>query len=310
MNAEHEYSDFVEKNDYKVINCKTCGYWHVYPIPTSEELNSYYEQKYYSDVAQNQNRTMTDKKDDPDNFYVLYYEDKLRHLRSILPEGMPDTVLDIGAGYGDFLKYMKQNGWKISGIEPSKEATDFSKDQGLGIHQAPFEELLNLGFEQNSVVTLNHVLEHLRDPVQVLLDVKNNLLSPGGILSLAIPNDFSPLQYLQMKTTLKENDEKQHYWLAPPEHLNYWTIDTITSFLDKLGFRVEYYSSTFPMEMFPLMGEDYVSNPEVGRSAHLKQVNFEKNLKLAGDDQFKDELYNTFAKLGLGRSILIYARAV
>ena len=308
MNDQHEFSEAIESNGYEVINCVTCGYWHVHPMPTSEEINSYYEQKYYKDVAENENRGMTDKKDDPDDFYVIYYKDKLRHLKSLLPSDSSKTVIDIGAGYGDFLQFMKEKGWKTQGIEPSKETYEHFKDLGLGIHSVPFEELLNIGLEKSSVVTMNHVLEHLRDPKRVLLDIRDHLLADGGILSLAIPNDFCKLQQILMDTTLKNNPDKHNYWLAPLEHLNYWTLPDIKSFLDKLGFETIYSSSTFPMEFFPLMGEDYVSNPSIGRNAHLKQVSFEKNLTLSGNLDFKDELYHSFAELGIGRSILIYAK--
>lgn len=308
MQSKHEYSESIERNNYTVINCKSCGYWHVHPVPSVEELNSYYENKYYDTLTETENRSMTDKKNDPDGFYSIYYEDKLRHINSLLPNKLPRTIIDIGAGYGDFLYFMKKKGWITQGLEPSSEAYEFFKEKDLNICHGSFEELLDMGFQKSSVVTLNNVLEHLRDPEKVILQIKENLLSKDGVLSIAIPNDFNVFQMLQMKTTLQENTEHQYYWVSPLDHLNYWSYDTIQKFLTRMGFEIKFVSSTFPIDMFPLMGEDYVTHPEIGRNTHLKQVQFEKNLHITGSNNFKDVLYSSFAKLGIGRMILVYAK--
>lgn len=308
IQSKCEYSESVERNNYTIINCKSCGYWHVYPIPSEEELNTYYENKYYKSLINTDNRSMTDKKNDPDGFYTIYYEDKLRHIDKILPKVMPRTIIDIGAGYGDFLSFMKKNAWIVQGIEPSKEVKD-SKNEDLNIRCGPFEEILDMGFKKSSVITLNNVLEHLREPEKVLLDIKEHLLLPGGILSIAIPNDFSFFQNLQMKTTLKDNTEKQYYWACPLDHLNYWSHKTIQEFLNKSGFEINFITSTFPLDIFPLMGDDYITHPEIGRSIHLKQVQFEKVLHSTKSYDFKDALYSSFARAGIGRLILVYAKS-
>lgn len=278
-------------------------------MPSEEELNAYYEDKYYDSLKNENNRSMTDKKEDPDGFYTIYYEDKLRHINKFLPEELPRTITDIGSGYGDFLTFMKKNGWSVQGIEPSREAQDFFKNKDLNIRCAPFEEILDIGFKKSSVITLNNVLEHLREPEKVLLEIKEHLLLPEGILSIAIPNDFSYFQNLQMKTTLKNNTEKQNYWVSPLDHLNYWSHATIQEFLKKLGFEIIYITSTFPLDIFPLMGDDYITHPEIGRSIHLKQVQFEKILHSTKSHDFKDALYSSFARAGIGRLILVYAKS-
>lgn len=310
MKSRHEYSESIKINDYTIINCKSCSYWHVYPIPSNEELSTYYANKYYEDLTKNENRSMTDKKNDPDGFYTIYYEDKLRHINNIISNKLPRVITDIGAGYGDFLCFMKNKGWEIQGLEPSQEARDFYKEKDLNIRIGSFEQISDMGFHRSSVVTLNNVLEHLREPEKVLLEIKEHLLHPEGILSIAIPNDFSFFQDLHMKTILKDTTEKHYYWASPPEHLNYWSHDTIKKFINRLGFEIKYITSTFPIDMFPLMGDDYINHPEIGRNTHLRIVQFEKNLHSTKNYGFKDALYDSFANLGIGRLILIYAKPV
>lgn len=310
MQSKHEYSEFIEHNNYTIINCRNCGYWHVYPIPSKEELDNYYETKYYKSLSENENRSMTDKKDDPDGFYNIYYEDRLRHINNILPDNLPRTIIDIGSGYGDFLNFMKQKGWITQGFEPSREAYEFSNHKDLNIHNGSFEDLVDIGFHKSSVVTLNNVLEHLRDPVKVLSEIKENLLIPEGILSIALPNDFSIFQKMHMKTALMNNAEKHYCWVSPLDHLNYWSHNTIQNFLNKLGFEIKFITSTFPIDIFPLMGDDYIAHPELGRNIHLKVVQFEKYLHDTNSNEFKDALYSSFAKVGIGRLIIVYAKPV
>lgn len=215
MQNQHPYKESINKSNCKVINCEKCGYWHVHPMPTEDELNAYYGSKYYETLGYN--RSMTDKLKDPDGFYVIQYEDRLRHITKVLPSDLPKTILDISAGYGDFLRFMKKKGWETQGLEPSRLAWELIKDKKiLNIKQGSIDRLLNLSFKPSSLITLNNVLEHLREPRRVLEIIKKHLLLPRGILSVIVPNDFNILQDLLMRTVLKNKTEKQYYWLGPP----------------------------------------------------------------------------------------------
>lgn len=302
MKVKHPYKEAVVKNNYKVINCKNCGYWHVHPIPKEKDLINFYETKYYETLGDN--RTMTDKRNDPDGFYTIQYEDRLRYLTRFLPTSLNKTVLDIGTGYGDFLRFMKKRGWKTQGLEPSKLAWDSIKDRkALNIKQGNIKELANLNFRQSSVVTLNNVLEHLRNPKRVLEVIRKALLVPKGILSIVVPNDFNILQRMLMNTIFKSGLKNRYYWLYPPAHLNYWSIEMVRKFLLKSGFKVLYLTVDFPMEFFLLMGDNYITHPKKGRLAHLKRVQFEKYIREAKMLKLKDELFESFARIGIGRSI-------
>ena len=206
---------------------------------------------------------------------------------------------------------MKSSGWQTQGLEPSRYAYKLIEDrEELGIKCANVDELKGLGLKPVSVVTINNVLEHLNSPQEVLETVRDYLLLPNGIIFIAVPNDFSVLQNLLMRTVLKDNPHKQNYWVHPPEHLNYWSHETIVGFLRKCKFEIKFLTTDFPMEIFPLMGEDYITRPDVGRNAHLKRVSFEKCLHEAHAEVFKDSLYLSLAQLGIGRNTYIVAKPV
>ena len=66
--------------------------------------------------------------------------------------------------------------------------------------------------------------------------------------------------------------------------------------------------ASFPIEMFLLMGEDYVGHPEVGRACHERRMAFERALIDASRIDELARLYRALAAAGLGRTCGILAR--
>jgi hypothetical protein len=58
------------------------------------------------------------------------------------------------------------------------------------------------------------------------------------------------------------------------------------------------------MELFLLMGDVYVGNPEVGGQCHQRRVRFESALPA----DFRRRIYETLARVGVGRDILVFAK--
>ena len=298
---QHIFDNFCEKNGYKVIECRSCGFWHVFPAPEAEDLEKYYQELYYQNI--DKHGDMKDKNEDPDGYYRMKYSDKYTNLTRLLSEGDEKSILDLGAGFGDFLFFMKEKGWKVCGREPSAFCIEQSRHKDCNISIGGLEGIKSADFGNPSVITLNTVLEHYPYPEELLLDVKDSLMDDRTILHIEVPNDFS---FLQESVGAVCNPEK--YWVCPPEHLNYWTHESLVAFVTRLGFKVEHIESTFPLELLVLLGDDYISFPEKGRDIHLKRVAFEKKFDDAGNSDIKLQLFQRFAELGFGREVLIYLR--
>ena len=145
---EHKYTRYVQKNKYKIIKCESCGYWHVFPMPTENEIINYYKNEYYNTVP---DPAVKDKlNDDPDNFYYIQYNDRLRHITKLLPSELSKSIIDIGAGYGDFLNFMKLNGWTVQGIEPSVKAYKNIKDKTMDIKLGSINDISELKLNPSS----------------------------------------------------------------------------------------------------------------------------------------------------------------
>ena len=49
-------------------------------------------------------------------------------------------ILDIGCGYGHFIKIMENYGWTASGIEPSSRTIRYAKSKGLNVFETTIED--------------------------------------------------------------------------------------------------------------------------------------------------------------------------
>lgn len=109
---------------------------------------------------------------------------RIRHLPAL--RGYPAALLDVGCGNGGFLLDAYQLGYEVMGLEFDPRAVQVARTAGLEVisAQIPGSGLGTTHFDQ---VTLNHVIEHLHDPVGALQEI-HQLLKPGGRVWIKTPN--------------------------------------------------------------------------------------------------------------------------
>jgi len=99
-----------------------------------------------------------------------------RRLDRIAPAG---PVLDVGAGDGTLLDALRRRGREAIGLELESTRAD--------VRAADIEEIEESGF---AAVVFWHSLEHLARPAAALVRAAE-LLAPGGVLVVAVPNSTS-----------------------------------------------------------------------------------------------------------------------
>ena len=102
------------------------------------------------------------------------------------------------------------------------------------------------------VVYSHGVIEHLRDPLNYL-EISKAILNGKGLIFTSAANDFSIYQALAVKR-LGVNP----WWIIPPEHLNYFSVGSLVSVHKKFDYKIRDLRTSFPIDLFLLMGEDYV----------------------------------------------------
>ncbi len=121
-------------------------------------------------------------------FVLLHFKKKLdRQYRHIprLPAG-GGKLLDVGCGDGVFLGLARSCGWNVVGLDPDPEAVANASSLGLTVHEGGIEHY-DGETKQFDVITLNHVIEHVSQPVKTL-ESCHALLKPGGQIWLETPN--------------------------------------------------------------------------------------------------------------------------
>ncbi len=138
----------------------------------------------------------------------------------------PGRILDVGCGNGDRLLRFKNLGWEVEGQEIDSKATAFARENNsLLVHDGDLISL-ELPSSQYDAIILNHVVEHLVDPIETLAECLR-LLKRGGVLVAATPNIRS-----YGRRYYKE------YWrgLEPPRHLHIFTPQALSAAAEKAGF--------------------------------------------------------------------------
>ncbi|WP_418791009.1 class I SAM-dependent methyltransferase [Phosphitispora sp. TUW77] len=294
---EHSGEVMDSVNGYDVIDCKECGFKHIIPLPTPEEIEAAYNHDYYT-----QEKPLYIERAREDLEWLnLAYDDRYDIFEKNLPKDRR-RILDIGSGPGFFLLRGRQRGWETLGIEPSEQAYKHSSDLGLNIVNEFFDYELTTKLGKFDVVNMSEVLEHIVNPQEVLKLIYN-LLEDNGLICISVPNDYNPFQYA-LRTVCDYNP----WWVAPPHHINYFDFVSLKGLMTKIGFEVVLVEADFPIDMFLLMGDNYVGNEDFGKLCHEKRKNFEMNLNKAGLNSIRHRIYEALAESNLGRRILLVAR--
>lgn len=170
-----------------------------YPVP--KNLDTYYDHPdYISHTDQ--------KKNIIDKIYQFIKHYSLNKKVGLIEKlsTTEKTILDIGAGTGDFLKSAKKNGWKIHGVEPNQQA----RLKALTKEVTLKESLADIPAEKFDVITLWHVLEHLPDLENEINNIQKKL-KQNGYLVIAVPN-YKSYDAKHYKQFWAAYDTPRHLW--------------------------------------------------------------------------------------------------
>ena len=163
-----------------LTGCERCGIVFAHPLPTPAELDAYYS----GDGAGWEDRL---EEDDGSQSTLIArkhatYERQLTLLGDHLDgaAGRGRRVLDVGCGLGAWLDVLNAHGWETEGIEPGSAQRAVAARRHRILDAIPAEPAYDL-------VVLNQVLEHLRDPVGMLRELRA-CVRPGGRLFASSPD--------------------------------------------------------------------------------------------------------------------------
>jgi 2-polyprenyl-3-methyl-5-hydroxy-6-metoxy-1,4-benzoquinol methylase len=222
------YAELTDENSrcapghWSLWRCSACGTAYLDPAPTRETIGRAYRSYYTHDG--------------------LGHEEVSRLgglLFATLPARPPAIrLLDVGSGSGFLVLRARQLGWDAEGLEPDQAAVQAARSHGVPITQGTVESHEPRGYD---VITMNHVIEHMHEPVDALRACRR-ALRPDGSLWLATPN-IGSLGHRVLRTAW--------YGLDPPRHLAVFSEPGLAAALAAAGFgRVEWRPSVHASEAF------------------------------------------------------------
>lgn len=294
----------------RVIVDPEWGYRRIDPLPTSDELDRFYESR-YRDLIDEGGRapdlsrlvgTGPDLARERAWLAATVHADVVAALAPAAALGSPPRSMDVGCGTGDLLRVLADAGWDATGIEPATEIAAVGRSAGLHIEPATATEFLARwradGAAPFAGITLMNVLEHVPSPGPLVRSLVEALV-PGGHVVIRAPNDFNPLQ-----TLARETLGHDPWWVVVPDHLNYFDHASAVGLVERLGLEVVDQWADFPMELFLLAGDDYVADPASGRIAHERR----RRMELSVDAETRRRIGRAWVAAGIGRNTFLVAR--
>jgi 2-polyprenyl-3-methyl-5-hydroxy-6-metoxy-1,4-benzoquinol methylase len=209
------------KDDPYLKKCKDCKIVFTYPLP--DGLTEAYDENYYKIWYEKQLRQR-----------VELWRRRLNTVKKFCKSG---KLLDVGTGDGLFLKMAKKANFNIWGTEISPAAVRAAKKfYDLNIQ---LTEIENADFKENffDVITIWHVIEHVKNPVEVLKKA-NSLSKRGAVVFVATPNLEKHVSRIIYRLTT--NKPYPFYSPKGEQHLFHFTPSTLEMIIKKAGFNIIY----------------------------------------------------------------------
>jgi 2-polyprenyl-3-methyl-5-hydroxy-6-metoxy-1,4-benzoquinol methylase len=124
-------------------------------------------------------------------FFEKYY--RINYLKH-LPADRKARVLDIGCGMGQFLYFLRANGYENHlGIDASEEVVDYCRSREFNVERAEAREHLAQHRETYDAIIMNDIVEHFtKQELFDLIQACHEALRPDGVLIIKTANGAHP----------------------------------------------------------------------------------------------------------------------
>ncbi len=187
-------TDFgIEDYHREIFRCNYCGvYFNVHSYDFDKLYQGKYNEATYGNkIKKNYDHIMSLPEDSSDN------KGRVKRIvcfsGSLGQDPKKTDVLDIGSGLCVFLGELKKYGFRTHSIDPDRISTKHAKDN-VGVDSAFCGTIDEYSSDRKfDIITLNKVLEHIKNPIDVVIKAKK-FLKPGGFFYIELPDGENALK--------------------------------------------------------------------------------------------------------------------
>lgn len=225
---------------FAVRRCMGCALVATRPRPTAERLGFYYRDVY---SGASQARVHSWQTGWAGRWTAVY---RLHLIRGRVCIDASTEVLDVGCGYGEFLRLCRERtGCRTFGLDMDENCATQARLHA-GANCVAGDLMSHDWHEQRfELISFYHSLEHFADPVAAL-KAAHHLLKPSGYCAIEVP-DFNGSWRFVFGS----------YWmpLVVPQHLFHFTPQSLQQCLERAGFSlVSRGSMWYPLESTVSLG--------------------------------------------------------
>ena len=205
----------IWKENKNIYQCEKCFLYFI-ESPSDEEIYLLYKNEYHNSIK---------------NKIFEFAKSKMRYSRCLNQFNFIKAnincdnkkVCEIGAFDGLLLNIFKNNKCEVQGYELNDRAREYAKNKyNIFLKQNFLEDN-----QKYDIIILSHVIEHFKEPKEILLKIKS-MLNENGFIYIEVPN--SPLKnQCSYETFIK--------YLTSPHTVNF-NIDNLKTFVENGGFKM------------------------------------------------------------------------
>jgi 2-polyprenyl-3-methyl-5-hydroxy-6-metoxy-1,4-benzoquinol methylase len=218
---QDHYGRRVERDfagyDYELAQCEHCGLAFQAQVPAPELLEEIYDHW----LPATERAAVAARWGLDDYRYlaeqVTFMLDHFRQPPSAI------KALDFGFGWAEWARMAGAYGVDVCGAELSQLRIDYAKSVGI-----PIVDSGALPQGEFHFINTEQVFEHLLEPGD-MLERLAGALRPGGLVKISVPNSAKSIRKLLGAGNFAALDAGEIMPIAPFEHINAFTVDSLTA---------------------------------------------------------------------------------
>lgn len=202
------------------VICNLCDHVFITPVLNEKELEDYYLKNTFSKEIRESALPTPEGMEFRDKRAKKRFE----LIKYFLSEDSKN--LEIGCSSGNFLKLISETSIESIGIDPSTSYVNYASKQNLKVinDTYPCLELENLKFDN---IFIFHVIEHVANPIELLVNIKRNLKQNGKL--------FIELPLLDKVLDKRKKLSKKYFQKS---HLHDFNSTNLEFVLNNLGLKI------------------------------------------------------------------------